>query len=144
MPFIQVFQQTEVAECLREGSQALRGNASCIQVSNPRHIEGSVDIDSCLQNRYPQEHRWDYAVGYNNQIFYIEVHTASNSEVPVVIDKLNWLRDWLNRQRNAEELFERSSFHWITRGKVAVTKTSRYGRQLTKAGLPSPRRVLII
>lgn len=144
MAFCRVFEKTNVATCLQPGLQAL-GKYSQLIIINPNGnnnaqtlIEGSVDIDTCLVRQYPQDHRWDYAFGYDDHIYYVEVHHVNDSEVSVVIEKYRWLREWQNGHNNASELKKNSSYYWVSSGKGGLTPNSRYTRMLTTAGLPGP------
>jgi len=142
MTFRTTFQQTDVADCIQPGIRALGANSSTVTNQSHHDFEGSVDIDTCLTSKYPQDHRWDYAFGLGNKIYYVEVHHASDSEVRVVIAKYQWLRDWQNRQPDPTALKTNSSYHWISSGRVSITKNSRYTRKLTIAGLDYPSRKL--
>ena len=144
MTFRDVFEETEVAGCIRQGIQALGHNSHLIVNNHNTRFEGSVDIDTCLVNQrlYTQENRWDYAFGLRNRIVYVEVHTASDSQVSVVIAKYQWLKDWQNRQPNSQNLKNNSSYHWIASGSVSITKNSRFSRSLTASGLGFPKRML--
>ncbi len=144
MPFQEVFEHTEVAACLSPGLQALEQYATLIVREDTRALEGSVDIDACLRERYPQQHRWDYAFGYRARLYYVEVHHVSDSEVRVVIAKYQWLKDWQNSQPNPAALKLNSSYHWLSSGKGTLTKNSRYVRSLISAGLDYPPRELRI
>jgi len=143
-----VFQQAvskapEIQNCYQHGLQALeRQHRRLIQVSDLQQLQGSVDIDGCLskQKLYTQEHRWDYALGYQDTVHFIEVHSAQTSEVTTVLDKLKWLKDWLNAQ--APELNRlQSQYHWIASGRFNILKTSSQYRELARKGL-IPRRQL--
>lgn len=71
----------------RDGLQALGTNAQRITAQNTRKLEGSVDIDACTQSLYPNEARWDYAVGYDKKAYFFEVHPADTSNVKEMIKK---------------------------------------------------------
>ena len=144
MAFRAAFQQTEVAGCIEPGIRAL-GNYSQLIVNNGHQgFSGSVDIDTCLTRQYPQDHRWDYAFGLGNRIYYIEIHHASDGQVSVVIAKYLWLRDWQNRQPNPDALKAHSSYYWVASGRVGITKNSRFARSLANAGLDYPIRRLLV
>lgn len=59
----------ELRNCLRNGLQALGTNSGKITVHTTRDLKGSVDIDTCLKNRYPNSPRWDYVFGYKDRIY---------------------------------------------------------------------------
>ncbi len=142
MTFHLIFQQTDVATCLRPGIQALGQYSRLIDSNEPERFEGSVDIDACLLQRYPQDNRWDYVFGFDSRIYYVEVHHVSDSEVSVVIAKYRWLKDWQNRQPDPPALKRNSSVHWVSSGRGALTKNSRYTRSLAQAGLDYPKKTL--
>jgi hypothetical protein len=143
--FQRIFLQTDVAQCLQPGLQALGHYSTLIQCNNPMLVEGSVDIDSCLQPFYPQDHRWDYALGHRNVIYYVEVHHVSDSEVQSVIDKLRWLHDWQNRQPNSQQLKTNSKVHWVNSSSGgSLSKNSKYFRRLSLVGIAPPSKVLHI
>lgn len=137
----------EIAKCLKNGLQALGQNRSKIEVSSTNALKGSVDIDTCLVKDYPNDHRWDYVFGYKNQIYYVEVHKATASEVKNVIKKLKWLKQWRRlHAEGLENLKDQSTYHWISSGKTdpAIGKTNRYRRMLNQNGLDRPKSKLKI
>lgn len=116
-----------------------------ITLINPRLCEGSLDIDNTLKHSLPNEHRWDYAIGYNENIIFIEVHPATTSEVSTVIAKLNWLKKWLkNRNNKLTENCNETSFHWISTNGCNINPQSKHARQLALTGMTSPRAQLNI
>lgn len=80
------------------GLRALGNDSSRVHAS-PRSLVGSVALDNALQARYPNEPRWDYGIGVKKRArvsaVWIEVHPASTSEVRTVLNKLKWLKNWL-------------------------------------------------
>ena len=80
----------------KTGLGAIKGNEKQkFVVPDTRKITGSLDIDTSTATKYPQANRWDYAVEYNKETFFIEVHPGSTSEIPTIIAKLAWLKQWL-------------------------------------------------
>lgn len=75
----------EIKGCLKDGLQALGRNSGKIKASKKRVLEGSVDIDTCVKNIYPNASRWDYVFGYRNKIYYVEVHQGKASEVENIV-----------------------------------------------------------
>ena len=81
-------------------------------MEDSRHIEpgdtsklrGSADIDTALRKKHPHANRWDFGIAYQHSdrnrevIYWTELHTASDSQVSVVIKKAEWLL--LTRQLN--------------------------------------------
>ena len=135
----------EIAECLKNGLQALGANSNKIQVRVTRDLKGSVDIDGCLAKRYPNAPRWDYVFGYREQLHYIEVHQGRIGEIDNVIAKLRWLKRWRKRaSENLEELEARSTYHWVASGRVdsEFAKDDKYRRKLLKNRILGPAPVL--
>lgn len=54
-------------------------------------LEGSVDIDKATAKIYPNDNRWDYALSYDGEEFFIVVHTGSNL-IEEDIERFDW--DW--------------------------------------------------
>ena len=135
----------EIAQCLRNGLQALRGNSNKVAVRETRHLKGSVDIDDCLVNRYPNKPRWDYVFGYKDRVYYVEVHPADNTrKVREVTAKLQWLKQWRKLSaKNLEGLESQSTYHWISTGKTASSvKRGKYLQILAQNGIRGPDSVL--
>jgi hypothetical protein len=106
-----------------------------VRVSNAGALEGSVDIDVCLQILYPQSHRWDYALGYQGKVYFIEVHSTHTSEVSTIKNKLAWLKDWLHIQAPALNSLPKH-FYWIASGgNNKILKGSSQARVIAKMGL---------
>ena len=108
-------------------------------------LTGSIDLDTALRQNRPGDNRWDYGLGYkpakgSEQAVWVEVHSAKTSEVSKVLRKLQWLKDWLNR--NAEQLRQLSEradrdirYVWIASSGVHIQKHSPQARQLAQSGL---------
>ncbi len=146
MSFAEAVRSTpEVEECLEAGLQALGSNRRKIRVTSTRDLAGSVNIDACLANRYPNAPRWDYVFGYKDRVYYIEVHQGRTGEMENVIAKLKWLKRWRKRAANSlEELRERSTYHWIASGRVdsEFAKDDKYRRKLLQNRILGPDSVL--
>lgn len=119
------------------GLQALGSNSTKISVSNPRLLNGSVDIDHCVKDIYPEENRWDYAIGYNNAAYFIEIHPAETSAVSKMIAKVTWLKQWLKIQAPLLDKIKSSqnTFQWVPSGRNAIAKNSREAFRLSKSGI---------
>ncbi len=146
MNFIDAVGRTpEIAECLKNGLQALGGNSRKIKVRVTRDLKGSVDIDTCLGRRYRNAPRWDYVFGYKDRVYYVEVHPADNTrKVREVTAKLQWLRQWRKRSaRSLEDLEGQSTYHWISTGKTASSvKRGKYLQILAQNGIRGPDSIL--
>lgn len=130
-----------LAGCFEEGLRALRTQDSQhIEVENTRKLTGSVDVDSALQQIEPNANRWDFAIAYQHTnrdaevIYWIELHTATDSEVKVVIKKAGWLRGWLETRGRKLATFERDIV-WISSGPTSFQLTGPQRKQMAQAGL---------
>ena len=135
----------EIAQCLRNGLQALGGNSGKVAVRETRDLTGSVDVDTCLMKRYPNAPRWDYVFGYRDRVYYVEVHPADNTrKVREVTAKLQWLKQWRKLSaKNLEGLESQSTYHWISTGKTASSvKKGKYLQILAQNGIRGPDSVL--
>lgn len=115
------------------GLQALKGNSSKISVCNQRNLLGSVNIDDCTKGFYPNDSRWDYAIGYAQKAWFVEVHPANTSNVKEMVRKVQWLEGWLQDSGIQLANIRRDPLHyWIPSGKVCISKTSPQYRCLAK------------
>lgn len=127
------------------GLQALGSNAHKIQVDDTRKLTGSIDLDSALAVNYPNSPRWDYGVGYDqgdrDAAYWIEVHPADTSKVKEVIDKLQWLKQFLARNKDLRQLTKNANnpYRWVASGRVKIPKNSPQFRLLCQQGLSFPR-----
>lgn len=131
----------DIANGYRAGLSALGLHASKISVTSTALIEGSVDIDTCTTAKYPSSNRWDYVFSYDGKAYFIEVHSANTSEVTIVLNKLQWLKDWLNQHATEINKLKASKpFYWIQSKGFSIPKTSPQYRAAVKAGLkPIPK-----
>jgi hypothetical protein len=140
---VAVLDTPEIAGCLKSGLQALGPNSRKVEVNSTRDLTGSVDIDSCVAASYPNDSRWDYVFGYKDRIYYVEVHPGTTGEVKVIISKLNWLKQWRKHSATGlEASWHSSSYHWVSSGKTAITKNSKYSRMLVQRGISGPDSML--
>lgn len=125
----------------REGWQALRAeDKPHISAEDTRRLRGSADIDTALQKIEPQANRWDFAIAYQHTnvseefIYWVELHTASTSEVKVVIKKANWLLTWLKNGDNPLRTFP-NRIVWVSSGTTSFTLTAPQKKAMALAGL---------
>jgi len=111
-----------LADTWMEGLGALRAqDRPHVAPEDPRRLKGSVDVDSALQTHQPNAHRWDFVIGYRHTnrtkdcVYWVEIHTANDKEINVVLDKLRWLRVWLAGDGKLLNRFERD-FIWVSSG----------------------------
>ena len=89
----------DVQHGYREGLQAIvKADKRAVMVKDARRLDGSLNIDEETKMLYPNESRWDYAVGYDGKVYYVEVHPANTSNVEEVIKKKLWLDKWLKEK----------------------------------------------
>ena len=114
-----------------------KGERQCIAVPNTKLIGCSVALDEAAKGTHPLENRWDYAVEYDGNTFFIEIHPASTSEIECVILKVRFVTGWL--KKNAPELLSlprketgTRQFYWVSSGRtdIRILPNSRQARQL--------------
>ena len=91
-----------------------------------------------VQGLYPNENRWDYAIDYNGEVFFFEVHTANTSEVSTVLKKLSWLKDWLVQKApeiNALKATTKTPFYWVQSNGYHILRNSCQERLVVQQGL---------
>ena len=116
------------------GLRALKSNASHVSVEDTRKLEGSLDIDSCTKNIYPNDSRWDYSIGYDGKAYFLEVHPASTSNVKHLIKKAESLSIWLrNKAPELKKLMNNEIFYWVASGKQSILPNSVQSRQLAQS-----------
>ncbi len=119
-----------------------------IKCANPRRLTGSINLDLALklEPRHANSPRWDYGIGYKHPkhksqwAVWVEVHPATTKEVSAVLKKLQWLKDWLNK--DAEQLKKMTArtnkdirYTWIASGSMKMPKNSPQARQLSQSGI---------
>ena len=117
-------------------------------------LYGSVDMDGDCKPAYPEDNRWDYAIGYDSeekagtQVFFVEVHSAVSSQVSVMARKLDWLEGFLRRPRSAALARLRRECHWVASGRVDIPRHLPQYRNLVRLRgarrLNGPVRELIL
>ena len=123
----------------KTGLGAIKGHEKQkIVVPDTRKITGSLDIDTSTSAKYPQANRWDYAIEYDKETFFIEVHPGSTSQIPTVIAKLTWLKQWLKEKAPAIDALKpkkKQPYHWVYTNKFAILPSSKYARQLAQMNM---------
>lgn len=123
-------------DAYESGLKALGNHSSKVKPSDTTKCQGSVDIDAALREveGYRNACRWDYVVGYDDRKYFIEVHGAKTDEVKAVLNKLQWLKDFL--VNDAAELNKgKKSFYWISSNGNHVLPNSTQARQLSQKGI---------
>src|SRR5271169_722189 len=132
MTFGQAVNRTpSIRRQLKPGLTALnRADRSRIKCDG-KCLCGSVDPDSALRDIFPNDARWDYAVGVTRQqdsVVWVEAHSASSLHVDEVLNKLKWLHWWLDA--NASELNRLPRlFCWVATGSVSLHPGSPQARR---------------
>lgn len=133
----------------KAGLQALRAHdRRRVRCANPRRLTGSIDLEATLAAGLPNDHLWDYGIGYRGAraetAVWVEVHPASSSHVTDAIKKAIWLKNWL--RANAADLLSitRASdgYVWLATGGVSLQRGSQQAHQLAMAGVSFPRKTL--
>ena len=143
-----VASSNDVRDCYRLGLQALlerdRNKLSC---QNPRKISGSLHLDAAVAQLYPNAARWDYGIGIKktkptDKAIWVEVHPADAKQVQKMIDKLAWLKNWLdNRARDLMTITENDfPYVWVASGRVSFQRTSPQAKRLALAGITFPTK----
>lgn len=125
----------------RPGLQALRAeDKPHIEAEDPRKITGSVDVDKAYQKLIPQSNRWDFGIAFQHSnrdkevVYWVELHTASDSQVKVVIKKAQWLLQWLRDEGKPLAAFEKDII-WVSSGATTFTRSSPQRKLMAQAGL---------
>jgi hypothetical protein len=118
----------QVKDAYQKGLKALGPHSKKITLKDASHCEGSIDIDTTLASIYPNSNRWDYCFSYKGEAFFVEVHPANTSDVQTVINKHEWLKNWLRDQ--APEIGNltaksRQPFYWIQTNGFHIIPHSR-------------------
>jgi hypothetical protein len=123
------------------GLQALRAeDKPHIDVEDPRRLTGSVDIDAAYLSEDPYGNRWDFAIGYRHTnsteevIYWVELHTGSDSEIKAVIKKAHWLLAWFKGHGKKLAAFEREIL-WVSSGATRLSPSAPRKKQMAMAGL---------
>lgn len=150
MTFQQAVEATaDLAGAWRPGLQALKSvDKLHVKAQNTRRLTGSTDVDAALQPRWPQDNRWDYAIGHqpaNRQgemICWVEVHPASAGDTKVVLAKLDWLQKWLIGAAHLNAMPR--EFVWVSSGTTSFSLTAPQQKQWALRGLQHKGRVFTI
>ncbi len=134
--------------CCREGLGALlKRDKKLVSAPNTRKLQGSVNLDTCLKAAAPDAARWDYAIGYEaadgEKVYYVEVHPASTADIPTVLAKHAWLREWLKTQAHALEKLPAEHW-WVATGPIKLLPTSRQANKLKVAKIQGPTKHLTL
>ena len=134
------------------GLTALGNNSKRVSSEDPRRFTGSIDLDAALQSTQPTSPRWDYGIGYvavstKEVAIWIEVHPAETSEIVTMIQKLQWLKMFLNDPENgrlkaltlAAATESLTPFQWLASKGVDLRPTTKQEKMLRMAGFDRPK-----
>ena len=118
-----------IEHCYKKGLQALeKRHRHLVSPTNTRKLSGSVFIEQCLGGRG----RWDYAIGYDDQVYFLEVHPADNlRKFREIKEKAQWLCEWKANTPFKED----NRLFWVATGKVLSSKNPRSQLDKMKAKL---------
>jgi hypothetical protein len=140
MKFVDAVNKTkEISSAYRVGLKAIENtHRNRIKYGTSKNITGSVNLDDALRLSHPTEPRWDYGIGYlmhnSEKIHWVEFHPASSGHIEEVLNKLEWLKNWL--QSSATKLNAMPKrFVWVASGKVHLPRNSPQRRRLAEKGL---------
>lgn len=128
----------EISTAYKAGLQALKScDKQKISASDSHKLNGSVDIDSAVKDLYPEENRWDYAIGYDDKVCFVEVHPASTSEVETMLKKLSWLKQWLKNKAPKLSSIKKTKepYIWLSTKSMGILKTSSQFKKLSASGI---------
>lgn len=108
-----------------------------VDATDPRKIQGSLDIDGQVKEIYPDKNRWDYALSYDDKIYFFEVHPASTSDVDTVIKKLTWLKEWLKNKAPQINKLQKGNqpYTWVPTDGYAILSSGSYAKKLAVKGI---------
>ena len=121
-----------------KGKQAIKNvDRGRIELAVESMLDGSLDIDGQVKTLYPNDPRWDYALSYNDTVYFVEVHPAETSEVDKVISKVRWLKNWLRTRAIQIDGLPKAErpYTWLQSGRFAILPTSRAKMKLSAAGI---------
>lgn len=137
----------DVANGYCPGLQALENvDKGAVKLKDKRKVDGSLNIDKETKLLYPNDPRWDYAVGYDGKVFFVEVHPANTSNISEMAKKKEWLKKWLNSKAPLLDALPSGHprFLWVaTKSGVRISNQASYIRKLAQLGF-NPKRPVII
>jgi len=136
----------DVRDAFQAGIQALSAiDRDKLSFTNTRKISGSLNLDAAVAELYPNAPRWDYGIGIkktegSDKAIWVEVHPADANQVQKMIDKLGWLKNWLNnRARDLMTITENDvPYVWVASGHVSFQRASPQAKRLALAGIRFP------
>ncbi len=95
--------------------------------------QGSVDIDFCLKDKTVGKNqcRWDYAIGSNNQSYFVEIHSADTKNIDEVTKKADWLKRWLKTSAQKLDEIKHLPFYWVATSGIDVRNRNKMAKLAT-------------
>lgn len=128
----------DVKNAFAIGLTGLGAHRTKVELADTRRCEGSLDIDTTVTAKYPNDPRWDYAFSYKGEVFFVEVHSANTGEVSALLRKLEWLKGWLHHKApeiNKLKATSKTPFYWIQSKGYHILKKSKQERKIAQGGL---------
>ena len=128
------------------GKQAINSkDRSKVYAADNDKLQGSIDIDSQVKELYPTEPRWDNALSYDDKICFFEVHPAETSEVEKVVNKIKWLKSWLETKATEINKLPKSEhpFIWVQSGRYAIWPTAKEKKKLSASGIKTVNKLCL-
>ncbi|HHJ13263.1 MAG TPA: hypothetical protein ENJ79_02645 [Gammaproteobacteria bacterium] len=138
------------ADDCRRGMVALGTHSRKIHVNDSQQLSGSVNLDAALRDRFPNDPRWDYCIGYcmdgGEAAFWVEVHPAQTANVGEMLAKLAWLKAKIEAVPDLAALTNRATkpFCWVATGSISISQNSPQARRLATSGLQKPSKHLYL
>lgn len=126
------------------GKQAIKStDRSKVDAADKNKLQGSLDIDSQVKELYPNDPRWDYAISYDDKIYYFEIHPAETSEVDKVVSKVKWLKSWLKTKATEINKLPKAErpYTWVQSGRYAIIPTAREKKKLSVSGIATANKL---
>lgn len=114
-----------------------KADRQSVKVPDTTLLGASVALDDATRSCHPLANRWDYAIEYDGDTFFIEVHPASTSEIDCIINKVVFIKEWL--RDNCPDFLKLPAkeagpqcFYWVSSGStdLRITPGSQQARKL--------------
>lgn len=134
----------DYSDCYKNGLGAVENiNKKFFRFNKPRKIEGSIYLDKCSVNirKYQIDNRWDYMIGYDDFVYFIEIHPAYTNEVRTVLRKLDWLKIFISELSDELKLKlnrQKGCLFWVATNGVHILPNSPQARALALSGIRGP------
>jgi hypothetical protein len=134
----------EVKDGFCFGLQAIKhANRSKVSAADTKKLQGSLDIDTQTKSLYPNDTRWDYALSYEDKIYYVEIHPAETTEIDTVVNKIKWLKNWLKTKATEINKLPKAEhpYTWVQSGRYAILPTAKNMMKLSITGIVTTNKL---